>query len=212
MKLWDISPVIAEDLAVFPGDLPFSREISLSFERGHYLTLSSIRTTLHLGAHADSPSHYHPQGKGIDEVSLEPYLGLCQVIQLNLPRGERIFPRLLEGMKIEAARVLFRTGSFPDPRAWNDDFNSLSPELVEFLADRGVRLVGIDTPSIDPADSKALESHQAIFRRSLAVLEGLVLEKVPAGLYSLIALPLRLNKADASPVRAILLESGALGG
>ena len=102
--------------------------------------------------------------------------------------------------------MLFRS----DPNRWNPDFQSLSPELVHSLADQGVRLIGIDTPSVDPSDSKALESHQALFERNLSVLEGIVLDQVPEGIYSLIALPLRLKDADASPVRAILLEAGSL--
>jgi arylformamidase len=106
--------------------------------------------------------------------------------------------------------VLISTGSFPDPDSWNNDFNSLSPELIDDLATKGVKLLGIDTPSVDPADSKGLESHQAIFRHDLCVLEGLILNRVPAGRYTLVALPLRLKDADASPVRAILMEPDKL--
>ena len=208
MKIWDISPLISHELAVFPGDIPFSRNVSMSFPQDH-LSLSSISTTLHIGAHADSSSHYHAQGKGIHERSLDPYLGACQVIRVQLPPGARIRPEHLK-TKITTPRVLFHTGSFPDPNRWNPDFQSLSPELVHSLADQGVRLIGIDTPSVDPSDSKALESHQALFERNLSVLEGIVLDQVPEGIYSLIALPLRLKDADASPVRAILLEAGSL--
>ncbi|MGZ3652011.1 MAG: cyclase family protein [Bdellovibrionota bacterium] len=207
MKIWDISPVISSDLAVFPGDTPFSRQVSLDFPQNH-LALSSITTTVHLGAHADSSSHYHAKGKGVDQRPLERYLGPCQVMEVNLPRGERILPRHIGAVK--APRVLFKTLSFPDPNKWNGDFNSLSPELIEHLADQDVITVGIDTPSVDPADSKALESHQALFRRDVAVLEGIILNRVESGLYTLIALPLPLKDADASPVRAILLEPGLL--
>jgi arylformamidase len=209
VKILDISPPITKSLAVFPGDVPFSRHVSLAFPHDH-LTLSSITTTLHLGAHADSSSHYHAAGRGVDQRPLERYLGNCQVIEVGLPRGERILPSHVPG-KIEAKRVLFKTGSFPDPDRWSGDFNALSPELIDFLADHGVVTVGIDTPSVDPADSKTLESHQALFRRDLAVLEGLILNRVSAGLYTLIALPLPLIDADASPVRAILLDKDQLG-
>lgn len=207
MKYWDITPIITKDLAVFPGDVAFSRAVSLDFPQNH-LALSSITTTLHLGAHADSSSHYHAQGKGVDQRPLERYLGNCEVVEVNIPRGERILPRHVG--KVKAPRVLFKTGSFPDPNHWNDDFNALSPELIEALADQGVVTVGIDTPSVDPAASKALESHQALFRRDLAVLEGIILHRVNPGLYTLIALPLPLKDADASPVRAILLEPNKL--
>jgi arylformamidase len=205
VKIWDISPALSERTAVFPGDVPFSRDTSLSFPQGHHLTLSAIRTTLHLGAHADASIHYHASGKGIDRRPLELYLGPCQVIEVRLPPGERILPAHLNA-PVAAPRILFQTGSYPDPENWTDDFNSLSPELIHHLADQGVRLVGLDTPSVDPADSKALESHQALYQRDMAVLEGLILNQVPPGAYTLIALPLPLKDADASPVRAILVE------
>src|SRR5690606_17294421 len=107
---------------------------------------------------------------------------------------------------IQAPRVLFKTGTFPNPDIWNSDFMALSAEVIEALASKGVRLVGIDTPSIDPAEDKDLESHQAVAKNDMAILEGIVLEKVSAGIYQLIALPLPIKNADATPVRAILLK------
>src|SRR5206468_12283673 len=130
-----------------------------------------------------------------------------QVVSVKLARGKRIMPEDIGGTKIDAPRVLFRTDSFPDPRKWNSDYNSLSPELIDALASQGVMLVGIDTPSIDPDDSKKLESHQAVYRDGLANLEGIALGHVADGIYTLIALPLRLRGADASPVRAVLSRS-----
>jgi arylformamidase len=101
-------------------------------------------------------------------------------------------------------RVLFATGTFPDPENWNRDFAALSVELVDFLHDRGVITVGIDTPSVDLFESKDLPAHKAILRCDMSILEGFVLKDVPEGIYELIALPLRLVGFDASPVRAIL--------
>jgi arylformamidase len=205
MKYHDISPMISSRTAVFPGDREFRRNISLDFKTGANLLLSSIETTLHLGAHADSVSHYHSAGGGIEQRKLSAYFGKSQVIEVQVPRGARVYPQHLKG-SIEAPRVLFKTSSFPDSEHWNSDFNSLSPELIHFLHEKGVILVGLDTPSVDPETSKALESHQALYQTSMAVLEGLELSKVPEGSYQLVALPLRLKDADASPVRAILIE------
>ena len=201
----DISPEVSERSAVFPGDVPYTRKVSLGFHKGDHLGLSHIETTVHVGAHADAPSHYHPQGQSIAERSLDYYLGPCQVVSAKAAPGARLTPNDLRG-EIKAPRVLFKTGSWPDPDRWNDDFNSLSPQLIAALADRGVTLVGIDTPSIDPHDSKKLESHQAVFARDMAVLEGLTLAAAPDGLYELVALPLKLRGADAAPVRAVLLK------
>ena len=202
---YDISPEISEGSAVFPGDVSFRRLVSLDFRKGDHLGLSSIQTTVHIGAHADAPSHYHSQGQSIDQRPLERYFGSCQVVSVQARPGQRVTPGDVK-VKIEAPRILFKTSSFPYGERWREDFNSLSPELIARLADQGVVLVGIDTPSIDPHDSKELESHLELYRRDMAVLEGLVLGGVEDGLYDLIALPLKIRGADASPVRAILVE------
>jgi arylformamidase len=206
VRYFDISPLVSSRIAVFPEDTNFSRDIALDFEKGNNLLLSSIRTTLHLGAHADAPNHYHADGVGIDQRGLSFYMGKAQVISVKTPKGQRIDSSDIKDFAIKAPRVLFKTNSFPNPDQWNGDFCTLSSDLIYTLADQGVRLVGIDTPSVDPADSKALESHNAIYQRQMAILEGIVLTEVPDGLYTLIALPLRLEDGDASPVRAILLE------
>jgi arylformamidase len=104
----------------------------------------------------------------------------------------------------DAARILIATGTYPNPLEFRRDFAALSPDLIDWLADAGVILVGIDTPSIDPADSKELPAHEAVRRHDLNILEGVVLDAVPLGLYELIALPLRLTEFDGSPVRAVL--------
>jgi arylformamidase len=204
VALIDISPLIDPSIAVWPGDMPFSRNVSMDLAAGGNLTLSDIRTTLHVGAHTDAPSHYSVAGDDIARRSLHYYLGPCSVVHVEGARGRRIVPGDLATKEELAERVLFRTESFPDPHSWNDDFASLSPELVDWLHDRGVITVGIDTPSVDPFESKALEAHQALARHDMANLEGLVLDRVAEGRYELIALPLRIAGADGSPVRAVL--------
>lgn len=204
-EVFDISPVISPELAVFPGDVPFSRQVLLDQTKGDHLCLSSMTSTLHIGAHADAPLHYGKEAESIDVRSVLPYMGSCQVIEVKTPYGERILPHHFDVHAIRAPRVLFKTKSF-DPHQWSEGFNSLSPETIELLVEKSVLLVGIDTPSVDPHDSKALESHQALLKHNLSVLEGLDLEDVPEGEYQLIALPLKIQGADASPVRAILLR------
>lgn len=203
MTLYDITPRISPRLGVWPGDTPASRRVLLDLARGDTVTLSTLEATVHLGAHADAPSHYGVTGASIEGRSLEDYIGVCQVIRVPVGRGARIAPGDLPG-PIRAPRVLFATGTFPDPERWNRDFAALAPELVDALAGQGVRLIGIDTPSVDPMDSKELPAHQAFLRHDMAILEGLLLRDVPEGLYELIALPLPLEGFDASPVRAVL--------
>ncbi len=201
----DLSPPISPALAVWPGDTPPSREVLCDIARGGTITLSTLRTTVHAGSHADAPSHYARHGRTIDAQRLDHYLGECQVIDAPVARGTRVGVGDLRA-PVTSPRVLIRTGTFPDPAAWNKDFAALSVELIEHLASRGVITVGIDTPSVDLFDSKDLPAHAAIFRADAAILEGLVLRDVTPGRYELIALPLKLTGFDASPVRAILRE------
>ena len=203
---FDISPEITPAIAVFPGDTAYCRDMLIDFAKGDHFALSKITTTPHLGAHVDAPNHYHPQGMGMSDRSLTYYFGPCQVIDVQVGRGERITQEHLMGVSIQAPRVLFKTGTFPDPNRWNNDFAAFSAPLVDWLAAQGVRLLGIDTPSVDLADDKVLEAHQALYRHDMANLEGIVLGHVPAGCYHLTALPLRLRHADASPVRAVLWQ------
>jgi arylformamidase len=210
----DISPIISEGIGVFPGDMAFKRSVSLDFQRGDNLVLSSIQTTLHLGAHADAPSHYSPQGHCIEERSLALYMGKCLVLH-SLPGPGRVTRERLSGQwrtssQWPAPRILVRTDTFPDPNVWNHEFSSLDAELLNAWGNSGVRLVGIDTPSVDPETSVALETHQVLAKHDMAVLEGLVLNQVSEGLYSLLALPLRIKGADASPVRAVLFRDSTL--
>jgi arylformamidase len=199
---YDISPTIGPKTAVWPGDQPFKRDVALDMSSGDNLTLSSITTTVHIGAHVDAPNHYAKGGKTIEERSLHYYMGPCQVVTVSVENGARIERCPVE---ITAPRVLFRTDSFPDPNEFNTDFCALSPQLVQQLATAGVCLVGIDTPSIDLFDDKVLLSHNAIASHNMAILEGIVLTGVPDGVYNLIALPLKIAGADASPVRAVLI-------
>lgn len=206
-RLIDISPVVSDRIAVWPGDVPFRREVSMDVAKGDHLGLSSIRTTLHLGAHADAPVHFAAGGAGAGELPLERFYGRCRVVDLSIGAGRRILPADLPAEVARSdERLLLRTGSYPDPDAWNDDFASLSVELVDHLADLGFVLVGIDTPSVDPMSSKELEAHHALLARGLSHLEGLVLAHVEPGVYTLSAFPLRLEGADASPVRAVLVD------
>lgn len=205
MRIIDITATLSPRLAVWPGDVGFSREIRMRLAEGQFADLSAMRSTLHAGTHADAPGHVVAGGAAIDEVDLAPYLGPCEVVAVSLPPRARILPAHLPG-GIRAPRVLFKTGSYLDPERFTEDFNALSPELVHWLADQGCMLAGLDTPSVDPYDSAGLESHHALFARGLRCLEGLRLDGVAPGRYTLAALPLRIEGGDGSPVRAVLVQ------
>ena len=204
-KLWDISPPIAADSPLFPGDTAYSQQWTATIAPGCPVNLSAITMSPHIGAHADAPLHYGAGAATIGQVSLDPYLGPCRVIHA-IGCGPLVRPEHLAHAATDLPpRVLVRT-CIKAPTQWSPEFSAFAPETIAWLAAMNVRLVGIDSQSVDPADSKTLDSHHLLLHHDLRVLENLVLDDVPAGDYELIALPLKLMTADASPVRAVLRE------
>lgn len=202
--LWDISPPIHSASPVFPGDTAYSQQWCATISPDCPVNVSAITLSPHVGAHADAPLHYAPDGAAIGAVDLDAFLGPCRVIHAIACGPLLLWQHIEHAITPDLpARVLVRTYA-QAPLGWDSDLAAFAPETVERLADLGVRLIGIDTASIDPASSKTLASHQVIRRRDLRVLENLVLDAVPEGDYELIALPLKLTQADASPVRAVL--------
>jgi arylformamidase len=203
-KLWDISPPLHADTPVFPGDTAYQQHWSATLGPGCPVNVSAITLSPHAGAHADAPLHYDPQGAPAGALDLAPYLGPCRVIHA-IGCGPLVRPEHLAGhLHALPARVLVRVYQRMPQSRFDPDLPAFAPETVQQLADLGVLLIGTDSASIDPANSKSLDSHQVIRRRHLRVLENLLLDDVPEGDYELIALPLKLMTADASPVRAIL--------
>ncbi|HJV67756.1 arylformamidase [Ideonella sp.] len=206
-RLWDISPAVHAGAPVFPGDTAYQQQWVATIAPGCPVNVSAITLSPHIGAHADAPLHYDPQGAAIGTVDLAPYLGRCRVVHAigcgPLVRAKHLAHALAADLP---PRVLVRTYTTMPQDRFDDELAAFDAALIELLADRGVQLVGIDTASVDPAASKELPSHQVLRRRGLRVLENLVLDEVPEGDYELIALPLKLVTADASPVRAILRE------
>lgn len=203
MILWDISPPVSPATPAFPGDTVYSQQWTARIGPGCPVNLSAITMSPHLGAHADAPLHYAAGDRTIGELDLEPYLGPCRVIHA-LDCGPLVGPEhLAHASSGLPPRVLVRTASRA-PTEWSAAFSAFAPETIAWLAGLGVRLVGIDSQSVDPADSKTLDSHQQLRLHDMRVLENLVLDAVAPGDYELIALPLKLTGADASPVRAVL--------
>jgi len=203
-QLWDISPPVHAGSPVFPGDAAYQQAWAARIGPGCPVNVSTLTLSPHTGAHADAPLHYDEAGATIGDVSLQPYLGRCRVIHAIGVKPLVQWAHLEHALADLPPRVLLRTYQHMPVGQWDPDLAAFAPETIEHLADRGVTLIGIDTASIDPAQSKTLDSHQVIRRRGLRVLENLVLDDVPEGDYELIALPLKLTTADASPVRAVL--------
>ena len=205
-KLWDISPPVHAGAPVFPGDTAYAQQWAATIGPGCPVNVSAITLSPHVGAHADAPLHYDAGGAAIGAVALDAFLGPCRVVHA-IGCGPLVKPEhIAHALKDMPQRVLVRVYQRQPQDAFDNALPAFAPETVEQLADLGVLLIGIDSASIDPADSKTLDSHQTIRRRGLRVLENLLLDDVPEGDYELIALPLKLTTADASPVRAVLRE------
>ena len=209
-RIWDISPAINAASPVFPGDAPFALQWAARIGPGCPVNISTLTLSPHTGAHADAPLHYDDSGAAIGQVALEPYLGACRVIHAigcgPLVQWAHIEHALHNTPHALPPRVLVRTYTQMPQDRFDTALPAYAPDTVSRLADLGVLLIGIDSASIDPADSKLLQSHQVIRQRGLRVLENLLLDDVPEGDYELIALPLKLSTACASPVRAVLRE------
>ena len=206
VRLWDISPPIHAGSPVFPGDTPFALRWSARIGGDNVVNVSALTLSPHVGAHADAPLHYGDEGAAIADVALEPYLGPCRVIHAMGCGALVRWQHIEHALQALPPRVLVRTYERAPQQHFDAALPAYAADTVERLADLGVQLIGIDSASIDPADSKALPSHQVIRRRGLRVLENLLLDAVPEGDYELIALPLKFSGACASPVRAVLRE------
>jgi arylformamidase len=205
-RLWDISPAIGPGFPVFPGDTAFSLQWTWTLNEECPVNVSALTLSPHTGAHTDAPLHYDAHGDAMADVPLDAYLGPCRVIHV-VHAGAMVEPQHLQPhLEALPQRVLLRTSRHAEVRQWTAEFAAVSPETIDLLHAHGVRLIGVDTPSLDPASSKALPSHQRVRAHRMAILEGIVLDDVPAGDYELIALPLKIAGGDASPVRAVLRE------
>ena len=203
-RLWDISQRLHPGLPVWPGDTAFEQARTWQMEEGSAVNVSALTLSTHSGAHADAPLHYSQTAPDIADVDLEAYLGECLVVDARAS-GAFIEPSDLPDLA-GVERIIFRTfEQFPADR-WDPETTAIAPDAIEMMGKAGVKLVGIDGPSIDPQTSKTMDAHNRVLEHDIRVLEGLVLDDVRPGRYELIALPLPIVGGDASPVRAVLRE------
>jgi arylformamidase len=205
MKIHDISLPLNAGTVPWPGDKPFRLSPSMTIEAGNSVNLSSFSTSSHNGTHADAPFHYNSRGATLERLPLEVFVGPAVVAEIVTE--QEIPASAFASLDLAGApRLLLRTAPGRDRTRFPDRIATLSVEAVEWLAGRGVKLIGVDVPSVDVIDSKTLPIHHALDRAGILILESLQLDGVPPGRYELIALPLKISGGDGSPVRAILVE------
>jgi arylformamidase len=206
-RVIDISRPLSPATPAWPGDRPFELAWTALHASGG-VAVSALSMSSHLATHMDAPRHVDPRGASVDLVPLDICVGHCQVISLPGHTGAINREALREGWRPEAPWLLFATGSWPLGQPIPRTFAHLDAAFVDQLADAGVVLIGVDTPSVDPSEAAALPAHRRCAARGILILEGLELSRVGPGLYTLLALPLPIVGGEASPVRAALIAEG----
>ncbi len=203
--LYDITRPLSPRTAVFPGDTPVSITPVMSTRNGDCCNVSAITMSAHAGTHIDAPRHYADDAPGVDALDLGVLTGPARVVTIHA--SERIAVEDVAGLDdLSGVALLVHTRGSDTPH------DAFDPQLVHFAADaaawlgeQGVRLVGIDTPSVDAAESSDLPAHRAFQKHGVVIVENLWLRDAPDGLYRLFALPLKIVDGDAAPARCILL-------
>ena len=213
----DISRPLANGFPAWPGDPPFAAAPAASMSRGDACEVTRLTMSAHAGTHLDAPSHVIPGGGSLASIPLHLLVGPALVV--HAPGGRILGPPDLRDAIVAAggdpedpvagSRLLIRTESAETLPLMPASFASLSSEAAAWIAARGVGLIGIDTPSVDAPGAPSLEAHRILAAGGVAILEWLDLRGVPPGVHQLIALPLRLEGVEASPVRAVLLDASA---
>ncbi|MGG3915194.1 arylformamidase [Rossellomorea vietnamensis] len=205
MKMIDISRPLHNETPVWPGDTPFSFSLNWTQEETGSVNVGQLTMSSHTGTHVDAPFHFDSDGNRILDMSPERFMGPAIVVSLE--GAPEISPeRLMEIDLTDVKKVLFKTNAWSDPTRFPGHIPPISKELAPFLKEKGIDLIGVDLPSVDPLDSKELEAHHSLRDHDIGILEGIDLTHVTPGIYELVALPLPLKEGDGSPVRAVLID------
>jgi arylformamidase len=218
MKIFDISRALSGEIAPWPGDTPFHFELKWKMAEGATVNVGAIKMGVHNGTHADATFHFDPKGDAIEAMPLETYIGDAVVVDLtelfqetgaerDTSREINVtdlhpFSALLE----RAPRLLLKTGVWKDSKIFPDWIPVIACDVPEWLAQRKVKLLGLDLPSVDAIDAKKLVNHHALAAVRVAIVESLDLSGVEPGIYHFSALPLKIAGGDAAPVRAVLWQ------
>ena len=203
-RVLDISRPVSGDTAGWPGDTLFAFRLAWKQADGASVNVGSITVSVHTATHCDAPFHFDSNAATVEQLPPEVFVGPAWVVDV---RGTDSWQSRLESLDfVGTPRVLFRTGGWPDTSRFPESIPVMEPTLPAWLAARGVVLIGVDVPSVDPLDSKTLDNHHALGRAGIVIVEGLWLDEVTAGRYEFVGLPLKLVGADGSPLRAVLLS------
>jgi arylformamidase len=202
-KWIDISQPLDDKLAHWPGDTPFEYVTEYTKEQTGSVNIGKMTTSLHSGTHIDAPFHFDNEGARVLDLDINRYIGATRIIDASSFKqlDEHTFSQFdLNGV----TRLLVKTSVSNNPTHFPQDFPSVSACGANYLGKNGIKLIGVDVPSVDHPDSKELSGHHALLKNDVAILENVMLDLVPDGDYELIALPLPIRDGDGSPVRAVI--------
>jgi arylformamidase len=203
-KLIDVTVPLSAEIATYPGDPSFQREVIQTIEAGAPCNLSRLTLGSHAGTHVDAPYHFLPEGSTVDELPLDLLMGKVRVV--SVAAREAVERAHLEELDLrDDLRLLFRTrnsGSLRQP--FQPEFVYLSPDAATYLVQVGIKLVGWDYLSVDKYPSKDFATHHVLLEAGVVIVEGLDLSQVEPGEYDMICLPLRLQGGDGAPARVVL--------
>ena len=212
MKIWDISRTLSDDLAEWPGDEPFHFRLTRKIAEGQSVNLGAIGMSLHNGTHADARFHFDTNGESIEKAPLEIYLGRAAVVDLTQAFSQSKEKHLITVEDLqphseeiaESSRLLVKTGRWDDSTVFPNQVPVIAADVPSWLQKNGVKLLGLDLPSVDEIDSKSLQNHHALAGAGIAIVESLNLSGVAPGIYNFAALPLKIAGGDGAPTRAVL--------
>ena len=207
MRLRDISIPLASGTPEWPGDTPYSCGWSGTLSQGSSVNVSTYTTSPHVGTHADAPLHVRDGWPGSHELPLDAFFGLATVVDVTASSEEIELDTIEAGIGSEPIeRLLLKTGCTIGSGSFPESWPCLSESCARALLGRGLRLLGVDAPSVDDRRSKTLPVHKMIFSGNGCILENIDLRRIPAGAYELMAFPIKIMGLDAAPVRAILRD------
>jgi len=203
----DISIALREGTPEWPGDTPYACRWASLIAKGDSVNVSAVLGSPHVGTHADAPLHVKDGWPGAHELPLDAFVGPASVVDVSAASGLIEADGLSYDPDVHGERLLLRTGRTIAGGQFPEEWPSLSEACARTLVGRGLRLLGVDAPSVDPRTSKTLPVHHMLFSSNAYILENLDLRRVTPGPYELIALPLKYMALDAAPVRAVLRDS-----
>ncbi|MDZ5472806.1 arylformamidase [Bacillus sp. 31A1R] len=209
MKWIDVTRTLTNSTPTWPGDTPFRYEVSWSKEQSGSVNVGKLTMSIHTGTHVDAPFHFNSEGERIADLDVNLYVGNARIIDVS--EKESVGASDLAGFNLKGVeRLILKTNSWVNPDVFPDKITFLREDIGPFLHELGVKLIGLDVPSVDPLDSKELPAHHSLHQNGIHILESLQLDNMEPGDYELIALPLKIKDADGSPVRALLRPIGGI--